>query len=168
MTPTIIESPYAGDRARNSKYLRCALYDSLMRDEAPFASHAIYPLVLNDIDEKEREQGIQAGYAWWPAAARIAFYIDLGWSSGMRRALELAVNANLPFETRSLGVDWDGKPAQHNPASDVSGDLAAGPGVAQGTKSPSELPRGREGLAVPDVSRPGGPAPSLPQDFPQR
>src|SRR5690606_40243334 len=42
----IVESPYAAkeffDRVRNQDYARAALRDSLLRGEAPFASHLLY------------------------------------------------------------------------------------------------------------------------------
>jgi hypothetical protein len=45
----IIESPYAGDPDGNLAYARAALADSLARGEAPFASHLLYPQVLDDM-----------------------------------------------------------------------------------------------------------------------
>lgn len=102
MTPVILESPYAGDIARNLDYLRRALRDSLDRGEAPFASHAIYPGALNDTIPEERAKGITAGYAWWPHAEKIIFYTDLGWSTGMRDALARAVACHMPIETRRI------------------------------------------------------------------
>lgn len=50
MRRVIIESPYAGNVEANATYLRRCLRDSLLRGEAPFASHAIYTLpgVLDD------------------------------------------------------------------------------------------------------------------------
>lgn len=42
----IIESPYAGDVARNVKYARLALCDSIARGEAPIAFHLVYPETL--------------------------------------------------------------------------------------------------------------------------
>jgi hypothetical protein len=70
-----IESPYAGNspwrivaffqRVRNRNYARAAVRDSLMRGEAPIASHLIYtqPGILRDEIEGERQQGIDAGLA---------------------------------------------------------------------------------------------------------
>jgi hypothetical protein len=102
MICVIIESPYAGEVAENAHYLWDCLRDSFKRGEAPFASHGIYPSVLNDHDPEERKMGLLAGYAWWPAAERIIFYTDRGWSEGMKAALARAVAIGKPFETRSI------------------------------------------------------------------
>lgn len=102
MRCVIIESPYAGEIAENTTYLNQCIRDSLKRFEAPFASHAIYPAALDDTQADERKQGIQAGFEWWPAAERIIFYTDRGWSEGMKAALARAVALGKPFETRSI------------------------------------------------------------------
>lgn len=124
MRRVIIESPYAGDVERNLRYLRACLRDSLLRGEAPFASHAIYtqPGVLDDHDPEQRRMGIEAGFAWWIGAAAVVFYTDLGWSRGMLGAqLMLAEMAEagepekvaaaghpLSVEHRTLGGEWSG------------------------------------------------------------
>lgn len=41
MRRVIIESPYHGNVERNLRYLRACLRDSLLRGEAPFASHGL-------------------------------------------------------------------------------------------------------------------------------
>ena len=92
MRRVIIESPYAGDVERNITYLRACLRDSLLRGEAPFASHALYtqPGVLDDNLPTERKLGIEAGFVHWTGAKAIVFYIDLGMSPGMQSALRQA------------------------------------------------------------------------------
>ena len=104
----IIESPYAGDVERNLRYLRACMRDSLLRGEAPFASHALYtqPGVLDDGDPAEREHGIRAGFEWRAAAELTVFYGDLGWSRGMRAGLAHAQEIGCPLEYRLLG-DWE-------------------------------------------------------------
>ena len=102
MKLVIIESPYAGDVPKNVKYaLRC-LKDSIGRGEAPFASHLLYPQVLRDHVRMERNRGIVCGYNWMRVADLIAFYIDLGWSPGMRAAQEYAKALERRFELRSI------------------------------------------------------------------
>lgn len=100
----IIESPYAGDIERNLRYLRAALRDSLMRGEAPFASHGLYTLegVLDDRDPAERELGIEAGLAWGQAAELTAVYQDLGITEGMRQGIFRALYEGRKVEHRSL------------------------------------------------------------------
>lgn len=120
MRRVIIESPYAGDVERNLRYLRACMRDSLLRGEAPFASHGLYtqPGVLDDHDPEQRRLGIEAGFAWWGGAAAVVFYTDLGWSRGMLGAqsllaemheeLERTAEAGHPLsiEHRKLGGEW--------------------------------------------------------------
>lgn len=102
MKCVIIESPLRGLVTKNRDYLWECTKDCLKKGEAPFASHGLYPFTLNDDDPEERKLGIEAGFAWWPAAERIIFYTDLGWSEGMKAALARAVALGKPFETRSI------------------------------------------------------------------
>lgn len=105
----IIESPYAGATHRefdaNLDYLRRCLRDSWDRGENPFASHNHYPLFLNEAVAKERAAGIEAGYAFWPFAKRIIFYIDRGMSGGMEAAHRKAMAEGLTVELRSITGD---------------------------------------------------------------
>ena len=100
----ILESPYAGDVERNVAYARAALRDSLMRGEAPIASHLLYtqPGVLDDLDPAERTMGIEAGLAWGHEAAATAVYRDHGISRGMRYGIERAEREGRPVEFRWL------------------------------------------------------------------
>lgn len=104
----LIESPYAGDVARNERYARACLADSLARGEAPFASHLLYtqPGVLDDTDPAERRQGIQAGLAWGARADLTAVYDDLGVTEGMRQGIVRARGEGRPVEVRQL-AGWD-------------------------------------------------------------
>ncbi len=109
----VIESPFAGERpgavALNVAYARAAMADALSRGEAPYASHLLYtqPGVLDDAVPLERQQGIEAGFAWWASADLIAFYVDRGWSPGMKDALIRAAEQDVPFVTRSIGAVGD-------------------------------------------------------------
>lgn len=98
----IIESPYAGSIETNLAYLRRCIRDSLLRGEAPFASHQMYPGALDDGIPEERLKGILAGFAWWPSADWLAFYLDLGWSRGMRAALGRARSMGMEHAFRVL------------------------------------------------------------------
>lgn len=103
--PVIIESPYAGDVQANLTYLRACLRDSLLRGEAPFASHALYtqPGVLRDDVESERAAGIHAGFAWRRLAQKTVVYTDRGISGGMRYGIEHAKEHGHSVEYRELG-----------------------------------------------------------------
>lgn len=104
MIRVILESPYAGDIEANTTYARRALRDSLLRGEAPIASHLLYtqPGVLDDGHPQEREMGIQAGLAWGHEAALTAVYCDRGISRGMRYGIERALQEGRPVEMRYL------------------------------------------------------------------
>lgn len=98
----VVESPFAGDTERNRAYALRACTDCLDRHEVPYASHCFFPQFLNEDVPEEREMGITAGYAMWWHAAKIAFYVDLGWSPGMQRALCRAKTKFFAIEYRSL------------------------------------------------------------------
>ena len=104
----IIESPYAGDIERNLAYARAAVRDSILRGECPLASHLLYtqPGILRDEVHEERELGMGLGWHAMTRADKVVIYIDLGWSSGMKRGKEAAIAAFKPFEERSLGPSW--------------------------------------------------------------
>ncbi len=106
----IVESPYTGNIDLNLEYVRAAMHDCFKRGEIPFASHALYtqPGVLDDLNPMERALGITAGYAFWPCADVIAFYVDLGWSQGMLAAKARAARQDESprVEERTLPAGW--------------------------------------------------------------
>jgi hypothetical protein len=104
----IIESPFAGNTVLNKRYLAACLRDSLVRGEAPFASHAIYTLpgVLDDDIPSERELGINAGLTWGRVADATVVYMDLGISSGMKKGIEDASHHGRAIEYRWLRGVW--------------------------------------------------------------
>ena len=106
--PVILETPYAGAVPRNLRYLRACMRDCLLRGEAPYASHHQYtaPGVLRDEIAEERMLGIVAGFAWRALSQRSVFYVDLGWTDGMRKGLQAAAELQHPWEQRRLGPDW--------------------------------------------------------------
>lgn len=102
MRRVILESPYAGDIDKNVAYARMALKDSLMRGEAPMASHLLYTQVLNDTKSVERAVGIAAGLEWLREAEAMVVYIDHGISPGMMEAIAMAKWLKIPVENRKL------------------------------------------------------------------
>jgi hypothetical protein len=96
MRLVIIESPFAAPTVegleRNKRYMRACMRDSLLRGEAPYASHALYTQagVLDDNIPSEREHGIHAGFAWRKVAGVTAVYADLGVTRGMHYGIEHA------------------------------------------------------------------------------
>lgn len=108
MRRVILESPYAAGGGRsveeNVAYARACLRDSLLRGEAPIASHLLYtqPGVLDDDIPEEREMGILAGLAWGHEAEATVVYVDHGVSRGMRYGIERAEREGRPVERRML------------------------------------------------------------------
>lgn len=102
MKRVIIESPFAGDVGANIRFAQLCMRNCLARGEAPLASHLLYPQVLDDLIPEEREQGIAAGLAWHHAAELVVFYIDRGWSPGMRQAFRKVRDKGIPYEIRRL------------------------------------------------------------------
>jgi hypothetical protein len=118
MKRVIIESPFAGDVETNIDYARACVRDSLLRNEAPIASHLLYtqPDILRDDNLNERNKGMDAGFVWSKVADLIAVYTDRGISEGMKRGIEKATQAGVSVEFRSLtawvealGVDIGGR-----------------------------------------------------------
>ena len=106
MKLVVIESPYAGDIEGNRRYLIAAMMDSLKRGEAPFASHAIYPMVMGDAVPQNRDLGIRAGLAWGVHGDLTAVYCDLGISEGMVAGIAQARALGRIVEYRNLGGEW--------------------------------------------------------------
>ena len=102
----ILESPYAGDVTTNEVYARDCMRDSLLRGEAPYASHLLYtqPGVLDDNVQDERALGISAGFAWRGVAQATIVYTDLGISHGMELGIADAKNRGVPVEFRQLAA----------------------------------------------------------------
>jgi len=107
----VIESPYASgatenkavDVAANREYLQRCIRDSILRGEAPFASHQMYTEALDDLDPGERAQGMNAGFAWARAAsAAHVVYRDRGVSPGMQMAIKAALSEGREVEYRHL------------------------------------------------------------------
>jgi hypothetical protein len=104
MRLVILESPFAGDEQANIDYARLCVRDSLMRGEAPIASHLLYtqPTILDDSVPEERQHGIDAGLAWGIVADATIVYTDRGISNGMYEGIESAHLALRLVEYRSI------------------------------------------------------------------
>lgn len=101
-----VESPYSAaspeEIAENVAYAERAMLDSLQRGEGPLLSHLLYPRVLKDAHPDERRHGLEASHAWRRKCDLIAFYIDRGFSSGMKEALDLAQQNGIKIDIRSI------------------------------------------------------------------
>jgi len=102
----IIESPFKGntpaEEAENIAYAKEVMRDSLYRGEAPFASHLLYPQMLDDGNKHERRMGIEAGLLIGRSADRTVVYTDRGISPGMKQGIKRAEDEGRPVEYRSL------------------------------------------------------------------
>lgn len=103
----IIESPFAGDVALNTRYARAAVRDSLLRGEAPYASHLLYTQqsILDDEIPEQRRLGMEAGFAFSRVADLVAVYVDLGESPGMDEGVNVHLKAGRRVEFRTIS-DW--------------------------------------------------------------
>lgn len=103
----ILESPFAGDVTGNVEYGRKCVRDSLLRGEAPIASHLLYtqPGILDDDIPEERQYGIDAGLAWKKVAEASVVYADRGISRGMEYGIMEARAAGIPVEVRYIEGD---------------------------------------------------------------
>ena len=104
MRLVIIESPFAGDVQLNLRYVRAAMRDCLNRNEAPYASHALYTQagVLDDTIPQERAKGIAAGFVWRQVAECTVVYTDLGITPGMQFGINDAEYRDCLVEYRAL------------------------------------------------------------------
>jgi len=104
MKRVILESPYAGDIEKNIEYGRACLRDSIMRGEAPIASHLLLtqPKVLDDSNPAERKVGIEAGLAWCEVSDGTVVYEDYGISKGMQFGIDRATTSGKPIEYRRI------------------------------------------------------------------
>lgn len=108
MRLVVIESPFGSpdpeELKANILYARRCLRDSLLRNEAPVASHLLYtqPGVLNDVVPADRKCGIEAGLAWLRVAEASVVYTDRGISVGMAYGIRKAKEFGIVVEYRSL------------------------------------------------------------------
>jgi len=119
----VLESPFAAStitlangvqyeslQADNVAYARACMHDCLVNHgEAPFASHLLYTQegVLDDDVPDERRLGIEAGLEIGRSAKRRVFYVDRGFSSGMKWGFQFAQELGQECVLRQLRGDWD-------------------------------------------------------------
>lgn len=106
----ILETPYfvPGNpeaTAENIKYAEACLRDSLLRGEAPYASHLINTRVTDDNFPEQRKLGIEAGLRIGKFACKTIVYTDRGISPGMKLGIEHARKHNRPVIFRKLYKD---------------------------------------------------------------
>lgn len=102
MKRVLVESPFRPLTEAPTDYVVRAMRDALSRGEAPFASHRLYPGVLDDEKPSERELGIEAGLEWGSQAMETVVYVDWGVSIGMAHGIARAVAEGRPVSLRAL------------------------------------------------------------------
>jgi len=104
----IVESPYAADSFLatylNMEYAVKACKHCLKAGHYPFASHLLYAQnsMLDDSNPDERALGITAGLAWAKRADFTIFFLDHGFSNGMREALRDCIIKERSYTYRYL------------------------------------------------------------------
>ena len=105
MELVVIESPLAGDFARNIRYAKLCGLDCIRRGEAPYASHLLMTQFLDDALPEERKVGMEAGFAWGVKGAKRVVYDDLGISGGMKAGIAKGQEIGQVIEYRKLPAD---------------------------------------------------------------
>jgi hypothetical protein len=104
----VIESPLGAPTREgieeNKMYARMCMRDSLIKGEAPYASHLLYDHreILDDLKPDERELGLSAGLDWGNVAQITAVYVDRGISKGMIRGIASALTSGRKIDYRTL------------------------------------------------------------------
>ena len=102
----VLESPFSAPTpeglAGNIYYAKMAMHDSIMHGEAPFLSHLLYTLVLNDDEPEQRAMGLALAHSWIQRADYMVVYEDRGVSRGMTLAIALATKLGKPIHHRHL------------------------------------------------------------------
>lgn len=105
----VVESPYRAEDLQeleaNDAYALDAMRDCIDRGEVPFASHQLYPAVLDEWDAAGRELGLYLNREVIRRADAVVVYEDRGISPGMLMAIEFATRLDIPIEYRSL-ASW--------------------------------------------------------------
>jgi hypothetical protein len=108
MKCVIVETPYSSPDpaivARNLRFARACMKDSLDRGEAPYLSHLLYTQVYDDNDPALREAGIKAGLEIGRRLDTTVVYTNLGISPGMHMGIRAAEEAGREIIWRELGV----------------------------------------------------------------
>lgn len=92
-----IESPFAGDVPRNIRYAIAAMRHVMKQGHAPFASHLLYTIPLDDTDEIQRKLGMRFGFAHADACEERWVFFDHGISSGMKAGVSRGEKRGQPI-----------------------------------------------------------------------
>lgn len=102
----IIETPYAGNIELNVEFTKACVRDSLINhNENPQCLHLIYPKIINDDEIGERNLGIDRSFAIHQKANRKVYYLDRGFTDGMKDGFLHSIASGIPVEFRCLSKD---------------------------------------------------------------
>lgn len=113
-TPLVfIESPYSGDIDRHVRYLMLCGFDSYQCGEMYCSSHsqmtqhpAKADYFVSDYkpewDVFTRDEAIDRAHVLRNKCDKVVFYIDLGWSSGMKAGRQYCDDHDIPYEIRKV------------------------------------------------------------------
>lgn len=115
-----VETPYHSiipiELRKNIAYaILCTKHATRVHNEAPYASHLIHPQTVSDQGFIEyasdthsdkygvgRDRILEITNVLRKKCDKFVFYMDRGFSYGMRQALDLAIKNNIPYEYRNL------------------------------------------------------------------
>lgn len=101
VTPFMNEDPAMAEKMK--RYGKRATRDSILKNEAPLASHLFYYSVLNDRDPIERDIGLQSQLSWLKVADLVVVYVDFGITPAMKVAINNAQLLVKRIEYRTIG-----------------------------------------------------------------
>ncbi len=84
--------------AEHKSYLDEAIKWCLEKGHSPYASHRMLTRVLDDLNPEQRKQGIRAGFDFHRVVDKVIFFVDLGRSPGMLKALAHCKQNNVNYE----------------------------------------------------------------------
>jgi hypothetical protein len=89
-------SPFAGDVPGNTERARQYCKFAVRRGAIPFASHLLYPQILNDADPEQRALGLFFGKVWLGKCDAL-WCFGTNFSEGMKRELDKARKKGIPI-----------------------------------------------------------------------
>ncbi|ASD50523.1 hypothetical protein FDI24_gp242 [Acidovorax phage ACP17] len=103
----VLISPFMPEDLSNAgkmlRYANRAVQDSLMRNEAPIASHAFFFGLAPNVPI-ERDAGLHSQLSWIPKADVVVVYVDFGITAAMQVAINVAEVKAKKIEYRSIGA----------------------------------------------------------------
>ena len=106
-------SPYAGDTVKNTEAARRYCRYAIGKKLQPVASHLLYPQVLDDTDELQREMGLTFGQALLSDCSACWVFRPAGKvSEGMQKEIATALRLKIPVayinDPKAYGeAPWD-------------------------------------------------------------